>query len=114
MCGASAGSSGPALCMVGQSLGTAGMPWIVRARGFAPGAPVTVSLTWQSPPQIQPNGTFVRTAGVKPVVARDGTLRLDIGRLFPGSLRLGRFAVDVTGADGAKAATSFIVIPPGG
>lgn len=115
VCGVSGGSaSGPALCMVGQSLGTAGLPWIVRGRGFAPGTPVTVSLTWQSPPQIQPNGTFVHTAPVKPVVARDGTLRLDINQLFPGSLRLGQFTVDVTEASGAKTTTQFVVIPPGG
>jgi serine/threonine protein kinase len=115
VCGASGGStSSPALCMAGQSLGTATMPWIVQGRGFAPDTPVTVSLTWESPPQIEPNGTFRHTAPVKPVVARDGTLRLDIGRLFPGSLRLGRFTVDVTAADGARATTQFIVIPPGG
>jgi hypothetical protein len=114
VCGTSgASASGPALCMVGQSLGTAGMPWIVQGHGFAPGTPVTVSLTWHSPPQIEANGTFVHTAAVKPVVARDGSLRLDINRLFPGSLRLGMFEVNVTGAHGAKASTQFIVLPPG-
>jgi len=114
VCGASGGSaSRPALCMVGQSLGTAGMPWVVRGRGFAPGTPVTVSLTWESPPQIEANGTWRHTAPGKLAVASDGTLRLDIGRLFPGQLRLGRFTVNVTGADGAKASTQFIVIPPG-
>jgi len=114
VCGGSGGSaSRPALCMEGQSLGTADMAWVVQGRGFAPGTPVTVTLSWQSPPQIEANGTFVHTAGVKPVVASDGTLRLDINRLFPGSLRLGIFVVKVTAADGAKASTSFIVIPPG-
>ena len=115
VCGTSgASASGPALCMAGQSLGTADTPWLVQGRGFAPGTPVTVSLTWHSPPQIEANGTFVHTAAVKPVVASDGSLRLDINRLFPGSLRLGLFEVHVTGADGSKAATSFVVIPPGG
>jgi serine/threonine protein kinase len=114
VCGASgASASSPALCMAGQSLGTADMPWIVQGRGFAPGTPVTVSLTWESPPQIEPNGTWRHTAPVKPVAASDGTLRLDISRLFPGSLRLGRFTVNATGTDGAKASTQFIVIPPG-
>ncbi len=112
VCGASGGSaSGPALCMAGQSLGTATTPWIVRGSGFAPGTPVTVSLTWHSPPPS--NETFDHRAPVKPVVAKDGALRLDISQIFPGSLRLGLFEVHVTGAGGAKATTSFIVIPPG-
>jgi len=116
VCGTPAVSAaaGPALCMAGQSLGTATMPWVVQGRGFAPGTAVTVSLTWNSPPQVEPSATSVRTAPVKPVAARDGTLRLELSRLFPGYLKLGQFVVDVTGADGAKASTSFIVIPPGG
>ncbi len=114
VCGVMAQSAGgPALCMVGQSLGTAGMPWIVQGRGFAPGTPVTVSLTWESPPQLNPQGTFDHTAQVRPVVAGNGTLRLDVGRLFPGQLRLGRFTVEVAGTDGHLATARFIVIPPG-
>lgn len=114
VCGVTAQSaSGTALCMVGQSLGTAGMPWIVQGRGFDPGTPVTVSLTWESPPQVDPQATFDHTAQVRPVVAGNGTLRLDIGRLFPGQLRLGRFTVEVAGADGDLATARFIVIPPG-
>ena len=58
--------------------------------------------------------TFHHTALVRPVVAPDGTLRLNIHRLFPGSLWLGTFMVDVTGPRGSKASTVFIVIPPGG
>jgi len=116
VCGTSAASAAavPALCMAGQSLGTATAPWIVQGRGFAPGTAVTVSLTWNSPPQVSPNGTSVSTAPVKPVVARDGTLHLDLGQLFPAQLKLGLYEVHVAGADGSKADTSFIVIPPGG
>jgi len=116
VCGTSAASaaSGPALCMVGQSLGTATAPWVVQGRRFAPGTSVTVSLTWNSPPQVSPSGTSVSTAAVKPVVARDGTLRLDLGQLFPAQLKLGLYEVHVAGADSSKADTSFIVIPPGG
>ena len=82
-----------------------------RASGFAPRTSVTVSLTWQSPPQLAPNQTFDHTAQVKPTVAADGTVRLNITRLFPHSLRLGQFIVKVTGSGGHEASTTFIVIP---
>ena len=112
VCGTSAANTrGPALCMLNQSLGTADAAWVVQGRGFAPGTSVTVSLTWQSPPQLAPNQTFDHTAQVKPTVAADGTVRLNINRLFPGSLRLGQFIVKVTGSGGSEAATMFIVIP---
>jgi serine/threonine protein kinase len=101
----------PALCVLNQSLGTTGAAWVVQGQGFAPGTSVTVSLTWQSPPQLAPNQTFDHTAQVKPTVAADGTVRLDITRLFPHSLRLGQFIVKVTGSGGHEASTTFIVIP---
>ena len=104
---------GPALCVLNQSLGTTGAAWVVQGHGFAPGTSVTVSLTWQSPPQLAPNQTFDHTAQVKPTVAADGTVRLDITRLFPHSLRLGRFIVKVTGSGGNSALTTFIVTPTG-
>ncbi len=109
VCG-SGQASGPSLCMVNQSQGTVSTAWVVQGTGFAPQAPVTVSLIWSSPPQLG-QGTFDRTAPVKPVTGRDGSVRLAIGRLFPGSLRLGLFTVEVTGSDGRKAVTTFMVIP---
>ena len=103
VCGTSAANtSGPALCMLNQSLGTAGAAWVVQGRGFAPRTSVTVSLTWQSPPQLAPNQTFDHTAQVKPTVAADGTVRLNINQLFPDSLRLGQFIVKVTGSGGRR------------
>ena len=112
VCGTPATNTrGPALCMLNQSLGTASAAWIVQGRGFAPGTSVTVSLTWQSPPQLAPNQTFDHTAQVKPTVAADGTVRLNITRLFPDSLRLGQFIVKVTGSGGNEASTTFIVVP---
>jgi serine/threonine protein kinase len=109
VCGPSQ-AGGPELCMVNQSQGTVSTAWIVQGSGFAPQTPVTVSLIWSSPPQL-PKGTFDRTAPVKPVTGRDGSVRLTINQLFPGSLRLGLFTVEVTGSDGRKAATTFSVIP---
>jgi len=119
VCGTSAtntggGNGGPALCMLNQSMGTSAAAWIAQGRGFAPGTSVTVSLTWNSPPQLTPSATFHHTTLLKPVVAADGSLRLDISRLFPGPLRLGLFTVEVTGSDGSKVRTMFVVIPPGG
>ncbi len=87
---------------------------MVRGSGFAPRTPVTVTLSWNSPPQIVPAQTFVRTARVKPVTGPDGTLRLNIGQLFPGALQLGQFDVQVNGSGGSQATTTFIVIPVGG
>jgi hypothetical protein len=115
VCGGTSASNtrDPALCMLNMSMGTAGAGWVVQGRGFAPRTSVTVSLTWNSPPQLAPSQTFHHTAQVKPTVAPDGTLRLDINRLFPDSLRLGQFIVEVTGPGGSGASTVFIVIPPG-
>ena len=97
--------------MVKQSIGTTATAWVVRASGFAPQTPVTVTVTFNSPPGIGPAQRFTRTAAVKPVTGQDGTVSLGIGQLFPRALQLGRFDIQVTGSDGRTAMTSFIVIP---
>jgi len=107
--GQAGGQSGA--CMVRQSLGPADAAWVVRASGFEPGKPVTISLTFASPPQVQPPQKFTRTVRVTP---SSGTFRLDISKLFPGAIQLGLFDVKLTGPGGRQATTSFIVIPPGG
>jgi hypothetical protein len=104
---------GPRACVVKQSVGTTEAAWVVRASGFAPRTPVAVAVTFNSPPGIGSAQRFTRTAGVKPVTGQDGTVSLDIGRLFPGALKLGRFDIQVTGSDGRTVTTSFIVIPIG-
>ena len=112
VCGSSGHvGGGPDACMVQQSLGPASAAWIVRASGFEPGKPVTVTLTFNSPPQVGPSQRFTRTARVTPSA---GTFRLDINQLFPGVLQLGLFDVQVTGSGGREATTEFVVIPPGG
>jgi serine/threonine protein kinase len=114
VCGSSGhAGGGPDLCMVSQSLGTVGTAWVVQGSGFAPRTPVTVTLSWTSPPQVVPVQTAVRTARVKPVTGQDGSFRLNVSQLFPAALRLGVFGVQVTGSGGRKATTSFIVIPVG-
>jgi serine/threonine protein kinase len=112
VCGSSGrgGTGAPGLCMVGQSLGSARLAWVVQGHGLPPRTPVTVRLTWAAPPQDPPQ-TVTRTARAKPVTGPDGTLRLNIGQLFPGALRLGMFDVRVSWPGGGPATTSFIVIP---
>jgi serine/threonine protein kinase len=102
-------ASGPDACMVKQSRGTADAAWAVRVSGFAPGKPVTVALRFTSPP-IGPARTFTRSVRLTPSA---GTFRLDINKLFPGTLQLGAFDIRVTGPGGRTATTMFIVVPPG-
>jgi serine/threonine protein kinase len=104
-------AAGPYACMVRQSRGTADAAWAVRASGFEPGQPVTVALTFTSPPLIGPAQKFTRTVQVSPSA---GTFQLDINKLFPGMLQLGAFDVGVTGPGDRQASTSFIVVPAGG
>jgi hypothetical protein len=96
--------------MVRQSRGPADAAWVVRASGFEPGKPVTVTLTFNSPPQVGPAQKFTRTVHITPSA---GTFQLNINQLFPGVLQLGLFDVQVTGSGGREATTRFIVIPPG-
>jgi len=112
VCGSSGQvGGGPGACMVKQSLGTTSTAWVVRASGFAPREPVTVTLTYNSPPPVVPTQTFTRTARGTLVTGPDGTVTLHITQLFPGALRLGLFNVRVTGAGGRGATTTFMVIP---
>ena len=111
VCGSPGQAGGePGACLVRQSLGPAGAAWVVRASGFEPGKPVTVSLSFNSPPQVRPAQRFTRAVRVTPSA---GTFSLDIKQLFPGALQLGLFDVRVTGPGGREATTSFIVIPAG-
>jgi len=108
VCGPSGHAGGPGACMVKQSQGTTGTAWVVQASGFESGQPVTVSLSFNSPPQVVPAQTFTRTVRMTPST---GTFQLNINQLFPGALRLGLFNVQVTGSGGREASTTFMVIP---
>jgi serine/threonine protein kinase len=109
VCGSSGqAGGGPDACMVMQSQGTTATAWVVQASGFESGQPVTVSLGFNSPPQIVPAQTFTRTVRITPSA---GTFRLNINQLFPGALRLGLFNVQVTAPGGREASTTFMVIP---
>ncbi len=113
-CGSAQGGSaalGPALCMV-QPSGDSGTAFVVHGSGFAPQAPVTVTVTGIGPP---PGSTEIMdsTSPVRPLTARNGALSFPLSQLFPASFPLGLFTVEVTGADGVKATTQFRVIPSG-
>ena len=111
VCGSPGQAGGePGACLVRQSLGPADAAWVVRASGFEPGKPVTVTLTFAPPPLVTSAQKFTRTVHVTPSA---GTFSLDIKQLFPGALQLGLFGVRVTGPGGREATTSFVVIPPG-
>ena len=112
VCGSPGVATGPSgACMVRQSLGPADAAWVVRANGFEPGQPVTVTLTFAPPPQAGPPQQVTRTVRVTPSA---GTFQLNINQLFPDAVQLGKFDVRVTGPGGREATTEFIVIPPGG
>ena len=112
VCGTSGQVGGElTLCMVNTSKGPDDAAWVVQGAGFAPRTPVTVSLTFNSPPALGPRQTFDHTARVEPVTGPDGSVRLRIHQLFPGTLQLGLYQVEVTGPDGRMISTSFVVIP---
>jgi serine/threonine protein kinase len=107
-CSAAKPSQGPALCM-NLSSGDPDDTFSVHGSGFAPHASVTVSLDWQSPPQL--NQSFHRTSAVKPVLSRNGTFQFTVNQLNPGSLPLGQYNVVVIAPGGQKSSTQFIVLP---
>jgi serine/threonine protein kinase len=110
MCGPVQLHSGPALCMVGFSRGAQNAAFVVRGSGFAPNAPVTVTLD-----EVNPGGNQILdiTSQVRPVVGRDGTFSFAISRVYPGSFQLGLVTVKVKEAGGRRASTEFMVVPPG-
>jgi serine/threonine protein kinase len=111
VCGSSGqAGGGPGACMVRQSLGSADAAWVVRASGFEPGKPVTVTLRFNPPPQGAQAQRFTKTVHVTPAA---GTFQLNINQLFPGVLQPGLFDVRVTGPGGRAAPTQFIVVPSG-
>ncbi len=108
-CGEVNVNRGPALCMV-QPAGNPDDTFSVKGSGFAPQASVTVSLRWDEPPAMG-NESVYRTAAIKPVADRSGTLRFTVNRLFPGAIQLGHFFVVVTAPGGQQSKTEFIVLP---
>jgi serine/threonine protein kinase len=104
-------SHGPMLCMA-QASGEPSAAFVVHGTGFAPGTPVTVTITGVAPPPTSAN-IMRKTATIKPVTGQDGTFSFTVSQLFPSPYPLGLFTVEVTGSHGAQASTQFMVIPQG-
>src|SRR5450755_3427947 len=104
-------SSLPSVCMV-QSVGNANTTFVVHGSGFAPGRPVTVSMSGVGPPPAA-SRIMVGTAATKPVTGHDGTFSVTVNQLFRGPYPAGLFTVVVTGPGGTQASANFMVIPEG-
>jgi hypothetical protein len=112
VCGSShAATAQPALCMVNQSQGTATASFAVRGSGFAPGAPVTFTVSEIGPPPQQAN-LFSVTSPYRVQAGQDGTFQVTVSQLYSGQLQLGLVDVGAAGANG-MAHTQFMVIPSG-
>ncbi len=99
------------LCM-NQAQGNPSTAFRVEGQGFAPGQPLTVTLSEASPPP--GNQTlFSVTSAVKPVTSAKGTFSAPVGQLYPGSLQPGLVTVQVTAPSGSTVQTQFMVLPPG-
>jgi len=109
-------SSGPALCMVNVSQGTAATVFVLQGSGFAPRALVTFRLTEVGPPPDQKN-LLSLTSPDQVRVGADGMFRVPVSQLYPGSLPLGLVTVAAAAPVGLPASTQFMIIPavpPGG
>jgi serine/threonine protein kinase len=110
VCGTSQTASGPALCMVKQSRGTAATTFTVQGNDFTPGSSVAFTVS-----EVDPGGTnlFSATSPLSATVGPDGTFRVVVSRLYSRPLSLGLVTVDASGPGGAHASTEFMIIPDG-
>jgi hypothetical protein len=84
--------------------------FVVHGDGFAPHAPVSVTLSEVGPPSSL--GQVIRpTRPVTLVAGPDGTFQVPVSRLYPGTLALGMVTVKAAGPGGRTLSTTFIVIP---
>ena len=93
------------VCM-NQSQGDPSTAFVVEGSGFAPRTPVTVTLTELDPPQRADLQTNVAGSSRSP--ARTGRFKVPVSQLYPGSLPLGLFTVEVTGSGGRATSTQFM------
>jgi serine/threonine protein kinase len=107
--------SGPNLCM-NISRGLPDTDYVIRGRGFASRASVSVRMAEAGPPP----GTSAVVPLTPPVTVTagpDGTFSLPARRLFPGQFPPGMATVYATAPGGGALSTTFIVLPtapPGG
>ena len=105
-------TSGPYLCMVGVSQGTASTAFEIQGSGFAPHALVTFRLNEAGPPPDQ-KSVLSLTSPYQARVGADGMFQVPVRQLYPGSLPLGLVTVDASAPGGLPTSTNFMVIPNG-
>jgi serine/threonine protein kinase len=110
VCGTFQASSGPGLCMLRQSQGTAATAFTVQGNDFTPGSAVRFTVS-----EADPGGKnlFSTTSPRTVTVGRDGTFRVAVSQLYPKPLSLGLVTVTASGPGGVPASTQFMVIPAG-
>ena len=110
VCGTFQAASGPGLCMVKQSRGTADAPFTVQGNDFTPGSSVTFTVS-----EVDPGGRtlFSATSPLTVAVSPDGTFRVAFSQLYSSPLSLGLVTVDASAPGGAHASTEFMIVPPG-
>jgi serine/threonine protein kinase len=105
-------TSGPYLCMVRVSQGTASTAFEIQGSGFAAHALVTFRLNEVAPPPDQ-KSVLSLTSPYQARVGADGMFQVPVSQLYPGSLPLGLVTVDASAPGGLPTSTSFMVIPTG-
>ena len=111
VCGSSGhAGSGPYLCVLSQSQGTADTAWVVQGSGFPPRTSVKVTVSEIDP---QNKRIFRVTSPDTPVTGPAGTFKVPVRQLYSGQLQLGLVTVSVTGSGGRTTQTEFMVIPSG-
>jgi serine/threonine protein kinase len=110
VCGTSQAASGPGLCMVKQSRGTAATTFTVQGNDFTAGSSVTFTVS-----EVDPGGRslFSATSPRSVRVGADGTFQVVVSQLYSGPLSLGLVTVDANAPGGAHASTEFMIIPSG-
>ena len=99
------------LCM-NKSQGYPDTAFVVVGRGFPPGQHVAVKLSEIGPPPENKSLLNV-TSTFEPVTTANGTFQVPVSELYPGSLPLGLFTVQVAAPGGGQAQTQFMVLPVG-
>jgi serine/threonine protein kinase len=99
------------LCM-NQSQGGPTAAFLVEGQGFPPGTPLVVTLSGVGPPP-ENKPLLSVTSTFKPVTDANGKFKVLVSQLYPDSLQMGLFTVQVTAPDGNQAQTQFMVLPPG-
>jgi serine/threonine protein kinase len=109
-CGSSVPDGGAAYTCMNKNRGYPDTAFVVEGGGFGPRAALTVKVSELDPAN---NQIFSQTSSDRPVTGSDGTFKVAVTQLYPGSLSPGLVSVSVTAPGGQPVATQFMVIPAG-